>query len=634
MEMKKYTFQMTKKEVLELCFRVIWRKQLLALMNGPRLLVAAVLLAVLALQFTTSPIGSLIVIVLVLGTWGAMLMGSYTRIKKGMCKEVWTVWIEEGMLKTETKDGRYNEFSCGSILMVENTPGLLVLGIGLKNGNLQLRSIPLRVFADGQERDAFLESMRNREGKPGEENRVSPPERPEEIPEERSAADPGAEASGEPGQPWGNGFREQRYLSQSYGMGEEEWVRMAADAMEIIQAEPLGKLKKGWLFWIAPAAAFAALTAWVICRLVWRIPNTQWLVYAAFFAGGFFLLMLRHSLEKPEKAMRQQVRQAAVLNTLGDWEIAVTETGIRKSTPGISERDSVAAPWENLLCMVETDTRLFFFEKDNLDFYMLLKEKMEEGEKEALKELCREKRLDILPGKRKSYAPGWLLSVLTVFAVIGFAGALLGMIFGGGDKDAISFEKQISVLRSLGFSISEEMEETWSDYIEENEMTAYVEAYPYTALLMDLSWYDDGEQEGAGVFWFDFEGWDISTDYIRVLEGMQGLAPGSILDGVENIREDIEKVDWEKGEGTIIVSLEWEGQEHSWEMDMENDWIDAKVLGIYNSLLEKEGISERFYYTGDDGQGALVFYCTRDWASEFERATDLKMRSNTAREGW
>ena len=51
------------------------------------------------------------------------------------------------------------------------------------------------------------------------------------------------------------------------------------------------------------------------------------------------------------------------------------------------------------------------------------------------------------------------------------------------------------------------------------------------------------------VFWFDFEGWDISNDYTEVLEGMLALAGDSPLEDVTEISEDTENMDWEAGSG-------------------------------------------------------------------------------------
>lgn len=106
---------------------------------------------------------------------------------------------------------------------------------------------------------------------------------------------------------------------------------------------------------------------------------------------------------------------------------------------------------------------------------------------------------------------------------------------------------------------------------------------------------------------------------------MKALAAGSAIDSVERIRENTDRVNWEEGIGEVIVSLEWNGQQYAWQMDVEYDWIDGEVLGIYNSLLKQEGAAERFYAMSDDGQGAIVFFCTEEWADEFEQAVGLQL---------
>ncbi|MDE5719044.1 MAG: hypothetical protein K2I53_15850, partial [Lachnospiraceae bacterium] len=133
------------------------------------------------------------------------------------------------------------------------------------------------------------------------------------------------------------------------------------------------------------------------------------------------------------------------------------------------------------------------------------------------------------------------------------------------------------------------------------------------------------------VFWFDFEGFDISTDYIDVLNGMLALAQGSALDGVSDIRENTEDVDWERGRGTAGVSLTWKEQTYSYDMEVYNDWIDGRVLGIFNPLLEQEGSRKYFYAAGDNGQGAIVFFCTPEWAEQFTQKTGLALEKSTAK---
>ncbi len=121
------------------------------------------------------------------------------------------------------------------------------------------------------------------------------------------------------------------------------------------------------------------------------------------------------------------------------------------------------------------------------------------------------------------------------------------------------------------------------------------------------------------VFSFDFEGYDIGTDYIEVLNGMLALAKGSCLDSVSNIREDTTKVNWEQGDGKITLYLEWNGQEYTWDMDVYYDWIDSKVIGVLNVLLLEEGTQKLFYMTGDNGQGAIIFFVRQSGRKHFQK---------------
>ena len=164
-------------------------------------------------------------------------------------------------------------------------------------------------------------------------------------------------------------------------------------------------------------------------------------------------------------------------------------------------------------------------------------------------------------------------------------------------------------------------------------MRASIEGFPYTWLLTELGMPRYGEdwtvieEYAKNVFWFDFEGVDISTDYVDILNGMLALSQGSCLDTVTDISEDISEVNWEEGNGTIVVGLEWGGQRHHWEMQMQYDWIDSDVLGMLNALLTQEGSEKFFYAAGDNGQGAVVFFCTAEWAEDFGEATGLDLVS-------
>ena len=609
--MKKYSFQMTKGEVRELYIRAMWEH--LCLHRFKWLLLPAIL--ILECIFVSWAV-ALSTGILFLLIFVPIAMWSNFRMKKQLCGKTRTMEVEAGILKPGVEGELYCEIPCSNITEFRMTRHLLMLGLRQASKVIMWYPVPLRVFADEQERDSFFEAVRNPQTTVSDMGEQG----------ETSAIDSGIQAAEK---------SEQEYFRISFQVGEEEWVRMTATATEIIRAGFLGEQKNHFVG-IILAAVFSVLS----CGAALLFHSTAFVFHViSLFGILIFFSLLRNLLENPERNIRTQLRKGMVQNNvLGVWEISVTDMGIRQS---VSEKNSALIPWESLLCAVEMDDVLYFYQKDKRHFCAIQKNGPENREQiESLKGLCREKHVQILAGKRKKYAPNWLFPLLTFVVTAGY----LWLVYGDFLKDAVPdyapFNEQVSVLRSLGFTIPEELEEALCAYIEENEMASYVERYPYTWLLSNLAWIDDEEewaawfQDGAEVFWFDFEGWDIDTDYIRVLEGMQKLSAGSILDDVENIREDTGNINWEMGTGTITVSLEWNGQEHSWKMDVENDWIDAEVLGIYNGLLEKEGVSERFYMTGDDGQGAFVFYCTGEWASAFEDATGLDMESYIVKKGW
>lgn len=198
--------------------------------------------------------------------------------------------------------------------------------------------------------------------------------------------------------------------------------------------------------------------------------------------------------------------------------------------------------------------------------------------------------------------------------------------------DYVPLDRQVEVLRSFGFPVTDQMADRQRAAAQDALLRVYVEGYPYTALLTELG--APARDENAciaeyrkEVFWFDFEGWDISSDYIEVLEGMLALAEGGPLETVTEITEDTGNMDWEAGSGSITVALLWNGKPCSWDMDVEYDWIDADILGVFNGLLGQTDAGERFYVTGDNGQGALVFYRTPEWAKAFEKATGLVLEA-------
>ena len=304
---------------------------------------------------------------------------------------------------------------------------------------------------------------------------------------------------------------------------------------------------------------------------------------------------------------------------------------------------------------METDEEFFLFKKNKVQFIPILKEGIQSYQQaEAMCRFCESRGIAGLPSKRMKYLPGWFFYVglafvlLAMFAVGIWSGFARDRQRAEAQKEAAAYadnewteafdpadypdyvplDGQVETLRSLGFSITEQLADRVRGVMEDDMTRVYVEGYPYTWLLTELgvpSRDENGRVSGypEEVFWFDFEGWDISNDYTEVLEGMLALAGDSPLEDVTEISEDTENMDWEAGSGSITVKLLWKGRSCSWDMDVEYDWIDPDILGVFNGLLEQTDAAERFYVIGDNGQGALVFYRTAEWAQAFEKATGL-----------
>lgn len=195
-------------------------------------------------------------------------------------------------------------------------------------------------------------------------------------------------------------------------------------------------------------------------------------------------------------------------------------------------------------------------------------------------------------------------------------------------SDYTTIEDQISVLEELGFDIPEGAADYYHDWIDHSEYgKLYVEGYPYYVLLSDLGEpdYDMDTWQFLGysgqVYWFDYEGWDISSDYIEILEGVQALTDEEVK--FVGAREDCEDVNWRKETGTIRVTFWCGGRPHEFQANVDGDWLDPDFIPFLNEVLEQEGAKKRLYSCSDNGQGCILFYRDEAWAEEFTEKTGI-----------
>lgn len=570
------------------------------------------LLIILALELILLPrvAGWLAVLIAVLLL--ASMIRTYNNTRKSISGQQWTVWLEGGMLKVNR--GGSSEMPCSNIQLIRTTHRLLMLGYLQTAQRPVWFIVPLRVFADVQEREQFLDRIR----------------RPQEVED----SDAIAQADG---------------IRFTYVLDETKWVHFHKGAVGILTSGTLGRAERVRvvLIW----SFFAVLVA-LSCAYL-SAGHLSWQT-AAFALCIAVLITVRVFSRDPERTLKKQIRTPVVRDReCGVWQVTLSESGIyTKLSTGI--RNHYA--WEMLGWFVETGDAFYFYHKDKRHYVLIAKESFQNWDQvSAMRELCARKGVKYVQGRKTHYLPDWaFVLIMVLFVMLCIAVMSISIFWSGVQEtreqlqrvlqepreiswqddfdpadypDYVSLDVQVEVLESFGFEVPEEVVESVHDSMTEYGLQASVEGYPYTWLLTSLGapQYNEDwtaiEEYSRGVFWFDFEGWD----YIDVLNGMLALAEDSCLDTVANISEDDSKADWEQGKGTITVSLEWNGQTYHWYMNMYYDWLDSDVLGILNALLT-EGKSQKFFYvTGDNGQGAIVFFCTAEWAEDFREATGLEL---------
>ena len=597
-----YEYVMEDAEIRDFCLSVFLEQFKYSKRTGVRLL----LILVVELYFMPEA-AALTVLVLFLMLL-AVGIYNYAATAKLLRGQPGSLWIEGGKLKARRRD--YSEISCGNIQLIRRTKRLLMMGYmqGVKRPAWFV--IPLRAFGDEQELDLFLAMLRR-------------PQAQEEC------ADPNSQQNAEA-----------EFLRFSYRLDGERWVRMQKGAADLINGGSLGRTARiyGMVIW---GFVMTAVLTGAVCLIV---ETFHWLFVCYGFALAI-LMILRLYCRDPEKAIRKQLKSPEIAaRACGLWQVSLAENGVIVTMP--ADLTNMFA-WTSLAWLLETEDAFYLFHRDKKHFVMIAKESFLSWDQvHLLHRICADHGIQKTAPKKARYVPGWLIGLLFGLFLLVCAGILTAKIFldsrsapgyvSGDTYGRVPLEEQVEVLSSLGLHVPEETVESVRSSMMEYGLYDLVEESPYTWLLTDMGapaydeeWNPTGYSEE--VFWFDFEGFDISTDYIDILNGMLALAQGSALDGVSDIRENTADVDWERGRGTAGVSLTWKEQTYSYDMEVYNDWIDGRVLGIFNLLLEQEGSKEYFYAAGDNGQGAIVFFCTPEWAEQFTQKTGLALEKSTTK---
>lgn len=615
MNNKKYEYIMNEREISEFC-----TKSFLEQFKTDKKTWIVLILVMLFLLLLSPRAAAALLIALAL-VYLMIFLQSHAAMKKALSGKQWAVGIEDDRLIV-LRDGNYSEIFCKSMELIRVTRRLLMLGYMRPDKRAAWVIIPLRVFARAQESEEFLEEFRCSFTK----------------------AEKGAKAAD---------IQEQDSLVFSYMVNEERWAHFQMEAVDMINGGTFGKTFN--INSLVLGGVLAAVALWL--NLSSGALKPLLVGYGMIIV---LIILLRSRYRNPEKRLRKQAESSAVKS----WEcglrrISLEEKGIVASVP----RGKNFYQWESMEWLVETGEAFYIFHKDKMNFVAIAKESFKDlNQIEEMHRLCGQKGIKEESVKKRRHIPDWIfiLALAAAFVLCMISVTIKAFRDSKKEMERVSgyleygmeqetkeqksegtenikkspedrggLENWVAVIESTGLHVSEETVESVWTAMTDYGLWEIVESDPYTWILMYMAApvnQDEGVREySKELFWFDFEGMDLTTDYQRILKGMLALSEGGSLDEVKDIQVNTDDVDWEKGSGTVEVSLSYKGEVYCFNMEAEYDWIDSKVLGILNSLLAAEEPEKLFYATWDGGQGVIVFFCTKEWKEQFEKKTGLEL---------
>lgn len=145
--------------------------------------------------------------------------------------------------------------------------------------------------------------------------------------------------------------------------------------------------------------------------------------------------------------------------------------------------------------------------------------------------------------------------------------------------DYLTIEDQIAILRELGFEIPDGAADYYHSWMDDSESArGYVEGHPFYVLLSDMGQakYDLDTRMLIGnpdqVFWFPDVSWDISTEYVNIMNGINSIMKENTFISVS---EDCSEANFSQGTGVIRITFWCGGQPYSYRAPVEQKerWI-------------------------------------------------------------
>lgn len=180
-----------------------------------------------------------------------------------------------------------------------------------------------------------------------------------------------------------------------------------------------------------------------------------------------------------------------------------------------------------------------------------------------------------------------------------------------------TFEEQLSVFQSLGFTLNEVIE------IDDLRIFASEEYEKNPFSLMYISLGSVEEYNFASITdrcWdFDTEAIEDYGDYIVIIENLRRISRGEM--DFRNVRDE---VDIENG--VTKVSFTLFGDNYSFDLVINNDWVDVSLFTKIVELTAKYGTKGRYTFFDTGGQSVVIGYEKPEDLNKIIKATGLGLR--------
>ena len=183
----------------------------------------------------------------------------------------------------------------------------------------------------------------------------------------------------------------------------------------------------------------------------------------------------------------------------------------------------------------------------------------------------------------------------------------------------MTLEQQLAALADLGFRLNKGI--TVDDLLYSFDRGEY-ENKPFGTVLFMLGSEVEREPWGRNICdraWnFDVEFIEDDGAYVTIVQNLCRVAGTPQL--ITEIRDFI---DFEDGKAWLKYMID--GKSRHYDVAVDDDWADAKVVGAVREDIERDGMR---FYAKDNGQASIWFYLDSETARKLSKLTGQKLKTN------